>query len=553
MSTTTLNTRISLKYDTYANWMANDPVLLQGELAVTVVPADAGAVEQEPAILFKVGDGTKKYSELEFTSAKAADIYDWAKQATKPTYAASEITGLADFISGEIQDTNTQYKIEVDESDARTFHLYAKELGGSWIKQNTYTVPAETVYTLVTGDTNGTVKFNGTEVAVAGLKSAAYEDASAFDEAGAAAQVKTDVIGTADDATADTIRGAKKAAAEAQATANAKVASVTATDASVVIGGTTVAPTVGVQVSKDSGNAIELAADGLKVVIPDAAEYTIEKQATAEAGYLATYQLKKDGTQVGASINIPKDYLVKSADLLTVADAGQPYAGAKVGEKYIDFVINTKADDDASHVYLPVNDLVDVYKGGNGIEIDASNNVAIKLGTETNGLGVDASGLKLAPATASNAGAMTAAQASKLDGIAEGAEVNQNAFSIVTAGGQTLEADSKTDTLNIVAGANVTITADPATDTLTIAAKDATKVEKSDTNGNIKVDGAEITVYTHPATHEISEVAGLQDALDAKANDADLAAIAKTGNVNDLVQTAGDYIIFNCGTSSTVI
>lgn len=45
----------------------------------------------------------------------------------------------------------------------------------------------------------------------------------------------------------------------------------------------------------------------------------------------------------------------------------------------------------------------------------------------------------------------------------------------------------------------------------------ANKVEKSDTNGNIKIDGAETVVYTHPAEHAISEVTGLQPALDAKA------------------------------------
>ena len=32
-----------------------------------------------------------------------------------------------------------------------------------------------------------------------------------------------------------------------------------------------------------------------------------------------------------------------------------------------------------------------------------------------------------------------------------------------------------------------------------------------------------------------------------------LHVVAKSGNAKDLVQTAGDYIIFNCGTSSTVI
>ena len=45
----------------------------------------------------------------------------------------------------------------------------------------------------------------------------------------------------------------------------------------------------------------------------------------------------------------------------------------------------------------------------------------------------------------------------------------------------------------------------------------ANKVEKSDINGNIKIDGVETVVYTHPAEHAISEVTGLQSALDAKA------------------------------------
>ena len=47
----------------------------------------------------------------------------------------------------------------------------------------------------------------------------------------------------------------------------------------------------------------------------------------------------------------------------------------------------------------------------------------------------------------------------------------------------------------------------------------ANKVEKSDTNGNIKIDGAEVVVYTHPEKHAIADVDGLQDALDGKSDD----------------------------------
>ena len=44
----------------------------------------------------------------------------------------------------------------------------------------------------------------------------------------------------------------------------------------------------------------------------------------------------------------------------------------------------------------------------------------------------------------------------------------------------------------------------------------ANKVEASENNGSIKIDGVETVVYTHPEKHSISDVTGLQDALDGK-------------------------------------
>jgi hypothetical protein len=82
-----------------------------GEICICVVPASAGAVVQEPAILFKVGDGTTTWEKLAWVSAQAADVYSWAKAATKPSYTADEISGLASYISGKVQDTNTKYQI----------------------------------------------------------------------------------------------------------------------------------------------------------------------------------------------------------------------------------------------------------------------------------------------------------------------------------------------------------------------------------------------------------------------------------------------------------
>lgn len=102
---------------------------------------------------------------------------------------------------------------------------------------------------------------------------------------------------------------------EAQAMADAKVASVTAGDVSVTIGGTSTAPTVAAKLSADADNALTLAEDGLKVVIPAAAEYSIVK-AENSGDYAAVYNLTKGGEIVGASINIPKDMVVESGSVV---------------------------------------------------------------------------------------------------------------------------------------------------------------------------------------------------------------------------------------------
>ena len=51
-----------------------------------------------------------------------------------------------------------------------------------------------------------------------------------------------------------------------------------------------------------------------------------------------------------------------------------------------------------------------------------------------------------------------------------------------------------------------------------ITIPESTKVEASETNGNIKVDGEEVAVYTHPDKHTIAEVDGLETALAGKSD-----------------------------------
>jgi hypothetical protein len=150
----------------------------------------------------------------------------------------------------------------------------------------------------------------------------------------------------------------------------------------------------------------------------------VEKKATANTGYAASYTIKANGTALSPDIDIPKDFLVKSATLETVTTADTPYSGAQVGDKYIDFVINAKdASETAEHIYLPVNDLVDIYTAGNGLT-ESNNEFSVVVDSNNaNGLSVGANGVALALAVAStsgvggSAGAISAADQEYINGL----------------------------------------------------------------------------------------------------------------------------------------
>lgn len=87
-------------------------------------------------------------------------------------------------------------------------------------------------------------------------------------------------------------------------------------------------------------------------------------------------------------------------------------------------------------------------------------------------------------ATPSSNGFMANTDKAKLDGVATGAEVNQNAFSNVLVGKETIQADNKTDTLTFEAGANIAITPDATNDKVTIAVTGTVPKATADKNGN---------------------------------------------------------------------
>lgn len=149
---------------------------------------------------------------------------------------------------------------------------------------------------------------------------------------------------------------------EVKALAEGKVSSVGAADRSVTIGGTATAPTVGVAISADEGNALSLASDGLKVTIPDVTipEYSLKKLDTATTGMSASYQLTKDGTGIGAVIDIPKDIVVKSGSVQTYETGSLP-AGVTEAGTYIVLVLNDTAE---TKLYINVGNLIEYVTSG---------------------------------------------------------------------------------------------------------------------------------------------------------------------------------------------
>lgn len=418
-ATKTLNTRIQLKYDTFQNWTTNNPTLLAGEIAVVEVPTKQGSVSQVPAILIKVGDGTQAFNDLAWGSALAADVYPWAKAATKPTYQASEIEGLEDFIAGEINDTNTQYQLV--SLGSTSFKLQSREgTSGSWVDQNTINI----TYTLQSGSTPGTVNFNGSDVAVNGLKSAAYTESSEYDSAGSAS--------------------AAQSAAQSY------------TDAQIGLAKTAL---IGTSSSGATANTIKGAVDESK-----------------------TYTDTQIASKIGA--------VYKPVGSVAFADLPATPSVAELGNVYN---VTDAFTADARFI-----------EGENGKQYPAGTNVAV-------------------------------------------VEVGDDYCFDALAGTIDLSNYATNDSVD-----SKVSTAIQALDKSDSAVQKQFVTAVSQTNGIIAVTRAALQATDIP-TIEQTQVNGLASALASKVDDSALATIAKTGNVNDLVQSGSDWIVFNCGSSSTII
>lgn len=139
-----LNTRLQLKYDSYESWYGSSIILKAGEVAIATVAnntsnATGTGFQNLPNIVIKVGDGTNLYKDLPFVSALAADVHEWAKAGSKPTYIAGDFPWLEQYIkdtaNAEIQDTDTQYNLVATDATNYKYELRSKGLkDAGWTK-----------------------------------------------------------------------------------------------------------------------------------------------------------------------------------------------------------------------------------------------------------------------------------------------------------------------------------------------------------------------------------------------------------------------------------
>ena len=582
-----LNARLQLKYDTQENWQNSTVILKTGEVALSVISVKQdGTMNFVPCVAMKCGDGVHKYSELDFIYARAADVVEAAKStegltnfvqnlisngkfasaadlealAGRVTTAEGEIDALQGLIGTKSVGTQIQEAIEAldlaNTYDAKGSAAAVQGDLNSYKTTNNAAVAANTSAIAAIKDGTTIDSFKDVEEALAG-KQAAGDYATRTEAQGYA----NAVLGTdADDSTAKTVYGARKLAEELNTAMDGRV---DALEAAIGEGGS---------VSTQIANAIG------KLDVTDTA---VKNQFVTEVSETDGKIAVKRAALTAAAI--PELAISKITGLQTALDGKQATIVWQNGN--YDAATNkaiTKSDLDAAVAGLSgavhflgvvsalpgtANNGDIVIKGNKEYVYATSDNAWHELGDETiyavKGAIKDAdiasdaaiaqskiaglTGTLAAKANTADLGTMAAEE--KTDYVIKTEAAGYDDILTKTAAGTTYE--TKADaTAKLTEAKGYT---DAEIQKLDVAKKTVAagqifeSIEQVD--GKIAATVRALTAADIPAL-SISKVTGLQAALDAKANDADLAAIAKSGNVNDIIQSAGDYIVFNCGSAS---
>lgn len=559
------NTRILLKTDTLENWNASTLPLKQGELAIATVAASAGSGLTEPVVMIKVGeDGVKTFKDLPWNFyAKSSDVLAEAKSTEslttfinnvianagiatndaltalsgRVTTAEGNITSLQGLVGDTAvatQITNAIAVLKLDETyDAKGAAAAVETKLNAYKTTNDAAVKANKDSIDAIKDGTAIDSFADVETALAG-KQAVGDYATKAEAQGYA------------DAKDDAIAAAKKAGDDAQADVDALEAKV----------GTVPADKTVVQMISDAQTAATYDDTALKGRVSAVEGLVGDTAVTTQISTaVSAEKTRAEGVESGLNSRlaaVEADYL-KTADKTeltsAIATAKTEAIETVLGEavpaqfdtlKEVAEWIQADTTASAQLVTRVSNIEKDYLKGADKTALQgAIDNLEAYVGTIPEG----------AVSTNVVAYIQEVVDGLKIGDYAKAADLTALATRVTTAEGKITALETK-------------VGDDTVSSQITSAINALKNGQLTTMQGEIdavedRATALEAAKHTHSNKTVLdgitSEKVAAWDKVSEKANDADLAAIAKSGNVNDLVQTEGDVIIFNCGTASTVI
>lgn len=500
-----LNTRLRLKYDTLANWSAANPVLLKGEVGIVSVPlASETTVGQvvKPAILFKVGDGTTDFNTLPFASGMAADVHAWAKEATGRAEDIQVFDESNAFIGKTVTEALAQLNSEIGALTGGGESGSISQMINEAINALDVTDSAEEgKYVSAITQENGKIK-----VVRASLPdySNVYASKSIENDV---ATIKSDYLKTADKT-------------ELNAALQNKVDKI---DGYSLVSDTEIARLANVNNYNDTEvrGLISDNADAIAAIKEGATASTLKELEDSIAGVKTTADAAATKTALDGEITRAKAAEGQNASDIALVKADVEILVGTDNNKSVRTIANEELAaqliaEGAAESLDTLQEIAAWIQSHPG-NASAMNSAIQALQTKTV-LGTDGEGTEYATVKAYVEAAIAAlkigdyAKAADLTTLADRVTVNETAITNIT----------KEDGLIATAKAEA-------------AADAATKAGTAESNAKAYTD---------------TEIGKVNVEVAKKANNADLVAIAKTGNVNDLVQTEGDVLVLFGGNAA---
>lgn len=581
MANKVINTRFRLKYDTLTNWLSANPVLLAGEVAIaTIKTSDSESGLTPPAIGIKVGDGTNTFSALNWIQAIAGDVPSWAKESDHATVsqlianaindipAAASGAGTTEFTSAKLIKSITQDEggkitgvtyedIAISSVVGLTDRLSGIDTEvGKKLNADVASAAASTSNKLI--DTNAAQSMADT--AESNATSAAASDATSKVNT-----AKTALLGTGGTEGTHTIKGAYDAAAAVDTkisnldvtdtgAADKFVYEVDQTDGKIAVTRKSLTEIVGVDGTYNSSTN-KLATVSTVTTAVEGLDNELRPLITNMAG-----AMRFRGTVAAApaaSTTVPSDGLGawRAGDVVLFGTAEYVVASLNGSNQPVWQLLGDEGAYQTKLNFTGTPSSTNKVVTNDTLTTTVSNAKKALLGTATEG--TDTIGTVKAAAAAAQSAADTAKDAADAAQADATSALNKiAALDVKDSGSGFVTAVTQTD--GKIAVTKKALATSDVTGVLAFEGTYNASTNKIATQSTVTdaVNGLDSSVSaTAVANNKVSVLTGVTQTngkLTTKTEET-LEAIAKTGNINDLIQTSGDVLVLYSGNATTVI